>query len=105
MRTVKFNAAEFITAYTQAAQEGKDAQAVASALGINVNAVFYRKHRLKKRGVTLPKLCERSIGKKVAAKKAHTISLPAENGSVIATVGGVRLQFTISVTEVPNGLA
>lgn len=105
MRKVQFNAAEFITAYTKAAQEGKDAEAVAAELGINVQAVFYRKFRLKKRGVTLPNLRERNAGKKVAAKRTRTISLPAENGSVIATVGGVRLKFSIQVTEVPNGVA
>lgn len=105
MRKVQFNAAEFISVYTQAAQNGEDATVVAKALGINVQAVFYRKHRLKQRGVTLPSLRDRKAGKKVAAKRTRTISLPADNGSVIATVGGVRLKFSIQVTEVPNGVA
>lgn len=103
MRNMRFNVAAFISAYSRAAAEQRDVASLAEELGLKCNAIFWRKHALKKRGITLPALPHRTIkGKRRAAKPAVQVSVRPAPEPVAPRLG---FQFDVSNMEVNHGIA
>lgn len=103
MRKMRFNVADFISAYSRAAAEQRDVASLAEELGLTCNAIFGRKHALKKRGVTLPTLPQRSIKRqRRAARPAVQVSVRPAAEPVAPRLG---FRFDVSCMEVNYGVA
>lgn len=77
MRSLRFDTASFIAAYNAALQSGTNQRDLAAQLGLTYSCFNCRKHALKRRGITLPKLPRKEgSGRRQAAKPVLRLMAP-----------------------------